>query len=96
MNMLSKMKVSIESAILKISAHQKPSILIPSVKCAAKRMITALITNENKPSVMMVIGSESSDIIGFTIRLSNPKTIANIMAEAKSATCTPLKILGRK
>lgn len=82
--------------MLKMKADQNPSTLIPLVKCAAKSMIKALITKENNPNVIIVIGSENSDIIGFTMRLSNPKTIANMMAEVKSATCTPLINLDKR
>lgn len=94
--MLSKMEVITDNATLNISAHQKPSTLIPSVNLSAKRIINALITNENNPKVRMVIGKESKDKIGLTIRLSKPKTTAKIMAEVKSATCTPLRIFGKK
>ena len=94
--MLSKMEVITDNATLNISAHQKPSTLIPFVNLSAKRIINALITNENNPKVRMVIGKESKDKIGLTIRLSKPKTMAKIMAEVKSATCTPLRIFGKK
>jgi hypothetical protein len=55
--------------------------LIPSVNLSAKRIINALITNENNPKVRMVIGKESKDKIGLTIRLRKPKTMAKIMAK---------------
>lgn len=66
------------------------------VKCAANSTITALITKEKSPSVIIVIGKESNDKMGLTIRFNTPKTIAKITAEVKSATCTPFKILDNK
>lgn len=69
---------------------------MPLVKCAAKSVINALITKEKSPKVIIVIGNDKRDSIGFTIKFSNPNTIAKIIAEVKSATCTPLIIFGRK
>jgi hypothetical protein len=43
---------------------------------------------ENRPKVRMVMGNENSDKIGFTKRLSNPNTMAKIIAALKLAIST--------
>ena len=55
-----------------------------------------MITKEKSPNVSIVIGRENNDKIGLTIRFNKPKTIANMTAEVKSATCTPFNILDNK
>ena len=88
MNILPKMEVTTDNNTLKTSAHKKPSILIPSVKWSAKSIINALITNENKPSVRMVIGNENSFTMGLMMRLIIPKTTAKISADVKLVIST--------
>ena len=58
-------------------------------------MMSALITNENKPKVKIVIGKDKIDRIGLTIRLRSPNTTAKIMVDIKSSNCTPVRILLR-
>ena len=56
-------------------------------------MINALITNENKPKVRIVIGNDRMDRIGFTNILRIPKTMAKIMVVPNDSKCTPERIL---
>jgi len=91
--MVENADVTSDSKILNNSAHQKPSICILPITYAARRIINALMTKENKPSVKIVIGSDRIDRIGFTIRFKSPKTIAKIMVAPKLLKCTPERIL---
>lgn len=83
MNIRSKREVKNDNNILKTNAHQKPLIVIPSVKESAKRIIKALITREKKPNVINVIGKENKEIIGLIETFNKPKTIAKIRADEK-------------
>lgn len=56
-------------------------------------MINALITNANKPSVIIVIGNDKIDKIGFMNILRIPKTMAKIIVAPKLSKCTPVRIL---
>lgn len=90
--MVKRMDCSSDSNKLNSSATQKPLTLNPPINLSAKRMISALMTNKNNPSVTTVIGSVKIIKIGFTIAFNNPKTIATIMADVKVTSLTP----GRK
>ena len=57
--------------------------------------MSALITNENRPKVKIVIGKDKIDRMGLTIRLRSPSTMAKIMVDIKSSNCTPVRILLR-
>ena len=75
---------------LNSNAVQNPLTEKPLINFAAKRMIAALITNRNKPKVMMVIGKVKMTKIGFTKESSTARTTAKIMADVNpSASCTP-------
>ena len=89
------MEDTTESIRLKMSAHQKPLIVTPSISLSANKMIRALITNKNKPSVTIVIGNVRTRRIGFTKVLSSAKTIASIMASVNFGICTPSKTMER-
>ena len=91
-----KADVTSDNRIVNNSAHQKPSTCILPITYAARRIIRALMTNENKPSVKIVIGSDRMDRIGFTIRFKSPNTMAKIMVEPKVSKCTPDRILLNK
>lgn len=54
-------------------------------------MIIALITKRNKPKLTMVAGSVKNTNKGFTVTLSNPKTMATIIADSGFANATPGK-----
>lgn len=60
------------------------------------RNITALITKENKPKVMMVSGNPKKLKTGFTIRLRIPNTKARIIEVPKSSMLMPGKIFCNK
>lgn len=47
------------------------------------------MTNKNKPSVKIVTGKVNKTKIGFTKKLSKPKTIATVKAVVNSLTYTP-------
>lgn len=81
-----------ESAILKINAHQKLSTVIPEMADSAMSMTMALITREKSPSVIIVNGNPKIFKIGVTIRLSNPRTIAKMIAEVKPSKRIPVRI----
>ena len=65
---------------LKSSAIQNPDTLKPGTISLANNTIQALMTNRNKPKVMMVTGSVKITKIGFTISRNKPKTIATNIA----------------
>ena len=96
MKMLSKTEVIMDKATLKISAHQNPSIWMPSVKWSANSIMMALMTKANNPKVKSVIGKENKCKIGFTNKFKRPNTMAKIIAAEKVVTCTPLRTLGNK
>lgn len=78
-----------DRAMLKIKAHQNPSICMPSTKYSAIRMTIVLITNAKNPSVRIVKGSPNNWSIGFTTTFRMPKTMAKIIAVEKLSKWTP-------
>jgi len=58
-------------------------------------MMSALITNRNKPNVKMVIGKVRMIRMGFTRIFNNPRTIARISAVTKDWIWTPLSTYDR-
>lgn len=52
----------------------------PSINLSANNMIKALITNKNKPNVIIVIGNVKITKIGLTNKFKIDKTIATIIA----------------
>ena len=71
---------NIDKIILNKSAHQKPSILIPSINLAASKINPAFITKRKSPSVTMVMGNVRKTKIGFKIAFKNANTNAKISA----------------
>ena len=67
-------------AVKKVSTVKPPTILVQI------KIITALITNKNKPKVKTVSGNVSITNIGFINKLSKPKTIATSKAVRKFGT----------
>lgn len=67
----------------------------PSINLSAKSIIKALITNRNRPKVMIVIGKVKIISIGFTNRFKMDKTRATITAVKYVSTFTPFNILAR-
>jgi len=74
--------------MLKIKAVQNEFTLNPPTILEHIKIITALITNKNKPNVRIVAGNVNMTKIGLINILSNPKTTATIIAVLKSATST--------
>ena len=72
--------------MLKKSAVQKELTVNPSTSLSQSKIINALITSKNNPKVMTVTGKVKITRTGFTKRLSNPKTIATIIASQTSTT----------
>ena len=58
------------------SAVKKPSTAKPLTNLAHNIIMTALITNRNKPKVKNVTGKVNSTKSGFTNKFNNPKTMA--------------------
>lgn len=70
-------------------AVQKELTLNPSTKWSQSNIIPVLINNKNNPKVITVMGKVNNTKIGFTKKLSKPKTIANVRAVVNSSTTTP-------
>lgn len=85
-----------DKAILKINAHQNPSILIPSTKFAANKTTIALITKEKRPKVKIVNGKPKIFKMGVTIKFKIPKIKAKTRAVVKSSIWTPVKTLVKR
>ncbi len=79
--------------MLKKKAHQKLFTAKPFSNLSTSKIISALITSRNKPSVIMVIGMVRNTSIGFTIAFTMPKMMATNIEEPKLETFTPLNIL---
>ena len=75
--------------MLNKKAVRNPDTAKPSTNLSAKRIIIALITNKNKPSVTMVAGRVKKIKSGFTKIFSKANTTETINAEKKSDTKTP-------
>ena len=77
-------ELSKESRILKINAHQKPSICIPTTILSATSITKALITKEKKPNVRKLIGKPKNFNTGVKKVLRSPKTTAKTKVVGKS------------
>ena len=80
-----------ESKRLNSKAIQNPDTANPSTRLSASIIIKALITNKNRPNVIIVIGNVKMINIGFTINLSKASTTATIIAAEGDVTNTPGK-----
>jgi uncharacterized membrane protein YoaK (UPF0700 family) len=74
--------------MLKIKAVKNDSTLNPPTIFEHNKIITALMTNRNKPNENIVAGNVNRINMGFTNTLSKPKTTATIKAVSKLATFT--------
>ncbi len=83
------MEVVIDKIILKSNAHQKPLTKKPSISLLASKIIPALITSKNNPSVKMVNGMVSKTKTGFKNVLRKANTIAINSALVKLVTSIP-------
>ncbi len=90
------MDCRIDNTKLKSKAVQKLSTAKPGTMLAQSKIIKALITSKNKPNVINVMGKVRMTKIGFTSKLSNPKTIATQIAVIKlvdEIPCVPLRAI---
>ena len=78
-----------DNNILKSTAHQKVFTANPAISSSANKMISALITTRNKPSVIKVTGKVRKIKIGLTKVFNNARTIATIIAVTYVSTLTP-------
>jgi len=69
-----------ESIILNKRAVQNPETLNPSIQLFASKIIAALITNKNNPSVKIVTGKVRMTKIGFRIENKIPTINATQIA----------------
>lgn len=83
------MEFSTVITILNNNAQPKLSTLNPGTRLLVNKIIRALMTKVNNPSVRMVIGRVRRKSNGFIVTLIIPRTRATIRAVVKSATCTP-------
>ena len=79
-----------DNRILKSKAVQKLETPNPSINLSAKRIMSALMTNKNKPNVKMVTGNVNMTKMGFTNKFRIAKTMATIKAPRYPSTETPL------
>ena len=77
-----------ETIIEKNNAVQNPETENPSTILAASNINSALITKENNPKVIIVIGKVRIKIIGLIKTFIIPRTTARITAP-KRVTVTP-------
>ena len=94
-NSLSRIEVTTERIRLNINAHQKPATLMPSTNRLASNTTKALITNKNKPRVIMVTGSVRRMRSGFTKMLRIASTTANTKAVQNVSIWIPLRTCAR-
>ncbi len=72
--------------MLNINAVQNEFTAKPPTILVHSKIITAFMTNKNKPSVTNVTGKVNNTKIGLIKIFSNPKTTATITAVPKLAT----------
>jgi hypothetical protein len=75
--------------MVKSKAHQKFETEKPEIIFEAIQTINALITNKNKPRVIMVAGIVRKINSGLTKIFKSPITTATIIASQNDSTCTP-------
>lgn len=88
-NIAFKIDCNNDKIILKNKAVKNVSTLNPPTIFVHNKIINALMTNKNNPSVTIVTGSVRITNIGLMKILSNPRTIATINAVVNPATFTP-------
>ena len=75
--------------ILKSMAVQNELTEKPSTNSSQSKIMTALMTNKNKPKVKKVTGNVNKTKMGFTKKFNNPKTMATVRAVVNSSMTTP-------
>ncbi len=83
------MELTIDTTREPSKAVQKPSTEKPTTKYAAKSSNPALITKENKPSVIILIGRVRINSTGRIRTFITPKTKAAIIATLRPSTAIP-------
>ncbi len=78
-----------DNTIEKNNAFKKPFTTNPLTKYSANNTIMALITNENKPNVIIVIGNENTCKNGFTIAFKTAKATTTHKADDQLSMLTP-------
>lgn len=78
--------------MLKNKAYQNPSTLKPLTKASHIIIISALITNKNKPKVTMVTGRVNMIRMGLTNKFNKTRTAATTTAVRKLFTLIPGKM----
>ena len=78
--------------MLNTNAEKKLDTIKPPTKCAANKIINALITNKNKPSVTIVAGNVKKIKSGRTNMFKTAIANATQIAVTESAISTPGKI----
>jgi hypothetical protein len=89
------MEDTIDNNILNRRAHQNPSTVNPLISFSQSKIISALMTKRNKPSVKIVIGKVSIISIGLTSAFNIANTTATINAVINPSICTPFSIYER-
>jgi hypothetical protein len=75
--------------MLKSMAVQNELTSNPSTKLSQSKIMTALMTNKNKPNVKKVTGKVNNTNMGFTKKFNNPRTMATVKAVENSSIITP-------
>ncbi len=83
------MEFIIVRTMLNNNAQPKLSTRKPGIRLAVSKIISALITKVNNPSVRMVIGRVRRKSNGFIVTLIIPRISAAIRAVLKSAMWIP-------
>lgn len=78
-------QLHIESNMEAHKAGKKPCKCTPGTIENANFSTSVLITKENKPKVIIVIGKEKNLSIGFSVAFKNPSTIDNMISEGNDA-----------
>ncbi len=83
-------KLSKEMKMLAKKAVQKPDTMKPWTSEETSSIMSALITNRNRPNVTRVNGSVRKTSTGLTIAFANPSSKAETTNEDVSANLMPL------
>ena len=70
----------IDNTMLNNNAHQKPSTLNPGTIAETSKMMAALMTKVNNPSVRILMGKVRINRMGLMTALISPRTSATISA----------------
>ncbi len=82
------MELAIDNNMAAQMEFKIPLSSAPGTIEKAKYKTIPLITNENNPKVKIVIGNEKNCIMGFTIKLRQPKIMVSIIKADKEPIYT--------